>query len=170
MMPQGAELEDQDAGLLPVWLQSANERLLEERRIEERRILQTRERPVARVHRPQGNRDLLRDLETPAERFRCLAEQPGPERIRWKLIEREVAADRREHGRILAETGLLEQLFGKTPARAIQGSRIDLPQPAFGFPPASADENTAFGELIQAVAKTLTIKRDRLIQREERVQ
>ena len=44
-------------------------------RIEKRGILQTRQRAVARMHRPLRSRDLLRRFQTPAERRRRLPEQ-----------------------------------------------------------------------------------------------
>src|SRR5579863_1484193 len=116
------------------------------------------------MHRPHRHRDLLRNFETPPERFRRLPEELRPECILGKLIERKVPADRREHGSILAQAAFFKQSFRKTPANLIAGPRINLPQPAFILPGTPADENRACSENPQTVAQTITVERNRLIQ------
>src|SRR6202030_3895333 len=124
----------QNTCLFPIRLERAKECLLKKSRIEERRIILPRQRAIPRMRGPCGNRNLLRDLETPSKRFRCLLEKLCPECIRGELIEREVAANCRKYRGIFAQASLFEQLFRKAPAHLIARWRIDLPQPAFVLP------------------------------------
>src|SRR5690242_17536182 len=70
-------------------------------------------RTVSRMAREDLARNLLRHLECEAEMLRGLRKQLLPELRSGKLIEREIAADRREGLGIFAQALLLEDAAGK---------------------------------------------------------
>src|SRR6185437_16506313 len=167
---QRAELEDQNAHPFPVWLERLKERTLEQIPIEKQRIVLPCQRSVPRVRGPARNRHLLRNLQSPPKSRRRPAEQLRPEFSCRKLIKRKIAANGGKHVRIFGNTRLFKQLFGESPANLIVRARINLTQPPFVFPRAATDANAARRKRTQPVAQTLPVKRNRLIQIEQRVQ
>src|SRR5262249_1668909 len=132
--PERAELENQQSGLLPVRQKRADEHLFEDVRVEEALILASGDRSGSRLRRKHFAGCLLRHLERELEPLGHVREELRPEVHRRELIEGEIAADRRESLRVLAQALLLEDALGELPAREISFARVDLSEPPFVLP------------------------------------
>ncbi len=141
-----AELEDQWANLLRVRLQLLREVKRERHRVEKVLIRQSSPASIAGVCRPDGNRDVLRDLEGKNEGLRCRVEQPLPVFLGRELIERKIPAHCRKRFGVLGQAGVVEFLLGELAPCLVALGAIDRPQPALVLPGTRAEVDTLGGQ------------------------
>jgi hypothetical protein len=153
-----AEFEDEDAGLVAVGREGAEEGFFEKAVVEEGGIGKSGECTVTRMDGPVRDGDLFGDFEAPLEDRWRLAEEFDPEGVDGELIEGKVAADGEEDGGVFAEAGVFEEFLRKFAARLIARARVDLTEPAFVFPGAAADINATLREGVKPVAERVAVE------------
>src|ERR1022692_4067373 len=108
--------------------------------------------------------NLFRHFEGKAEVLRNQGKQLAPEFLRGELVEREIAADRRENLAVFPQALGLEELLGEAPARQVAFAAVDLPQPALVLPGTAADVDVLRGQLAQPLRQTLARERVRIFE------
>src|ERR1700674_147999 len=161
---KSSELENQQRRLLAVRRQRPQKHLAQRAAIEEAFVVFTGLLSVARMRWKYLARYLLRHLERKPKAFRRLVKQLPPELLAGKLVKSEIAAHRGKRFGVLVETLGVEPSARTTAARKRAVARIDLPQPAFVFPGATADIDRFGGQRSQARGQAGAVECARLFE------
>jgi hypothetical protein len=156
---EGAELEDQERGLIAVGQERAQEHLLKGVGVQKALVVAAGLRAIAGVNGKDLARDLLGNFEGEAEALRRPREELLPEVLGGELIEREVSAHRGEDLRVLTQALGLELFFGEAAAGEIALPAINLSEPPLILPGAAADIDIVGGQVTEAIRQVVAGKR-----------
>jgi hypothetical protein len=142
---------------------------LKKRRIEERRIIVAGARPIAGMTGKLLNRDVLGNFERELQLGGRGGKQLAPVIRGRELVKREIAANDRKCFGVFGQAFVVEALLRETAAREIALLGINLPEPAFVFPGAGADENILGSEGSEPSAEPLAVDAKRLLEQRRSV-